>query len=106
LHNLDASVKSDYEAMRSHYFQAIAYSSFDKVIYGIDSTDLVKFVDGKPTKVAALEGPLYTREPNAIGAAPAVIAVIPVASSSLVVVPKVGSPMLYREGKVTRLSMP
>jgi hypothetical protein len=106
LHKADASVRTEYPSLGSKYYQRIAYSSFDKTLYGIETSNVVSIREGQPTKVAELHGHLFEREPRAIGVAPGVLAVIPVAPSTLVVVPKNGEPWVIRKGEVTALKKP
>lgn len=106
LHKADASVRTAYPRLRSKYYQRIAYSSFDETLYGIETSNVVSIREGRPTKVAELQGRLFENEPHAVGVAPGVLAVIPVAPSTLAVVPKRGEPWVIRKGKVTGLKKP
>jgi hypothetical protein len=106
LHKADASVRTEYPSLESKYYQRIVYSSFDQTLYGIETSNVVSIREGRPTKVAELHGHLFEREPRAIGVAPGVLAMIPVAPSTLVVIPKSGEPWVIRKGKVTGLKRP
>lgn len=76
VHKPDGTPKQSYLDLVDRYYQNIAYNPRDKVLYGVENTDVVSITDGKPTWIAALKGPLFEREPNAIGVAPGVAALL------------------------------
>jgi len=78
IHKADGEVKTKHDRIEDKYFQRLAYSKHDEALYGIESDELVTIKDGKPTKVAKLQGDVLEREPNAMGAAPGIRDVIPV----------------------------
>jgi hypothetical protein len=104
-HKLDARPSLSYPYLVSKYYQIIAYSPYDKTLYGVETVDLVSIKEGKPTKIAELKGDLFEREPNAIGVAPGVAAILPVAPKTLIVVPKFGVPWRLRPGIGRRSSL-
>jgi hypothetical protein len=106
VHEPDATIKTSYENLRSKYYQALAFSSCDKALYGIESADLVTISNGKPTKIVHLDGKLYEREPNAMGSGPAVKAILPIGPKTVAIVPKRGDPWMMRDGKLSQLSEP
>jgi hypothetical protein len=100
-HKSNASVETAYSLAPAKYYQQIAYSSFDKTLYGVERFNIVSIKDGQPTNLAKLHGQLFENEPHAVGVAPGVLTVIPVGPSTLLVVPKRGEPWLVRNGNVT-----
>ncbi|QEL20685.1 hypothetical protein [Limnoglobus roseus] len=106
VHKADGTRKTEHGSLAGKYYQRLAYNPGDRSLYGIEARDVVTIEQGKPTKVAGLDGRLFEREPNAIGVAPGVLALIPAGKGAVVVVPKVGGPTLVRDGKVTRLVKP
>jgi hypothetical protein len=106
VHKPDGTPKLSYPELNSKYYQRIAYSSFDKTLYGVENTDIVSIEGGKPSKIAKLEGRLFEREPRAIGVSPGVSALLPVSRKTLVVVPKHGLPWMLSDGELTRLRVP
>ncbi len=74
VHKPDGTPKLSYPELDSKYYQRIAYSRFDKTLYGVENTDIVSIEGGKPSKIAELEGRLFEREPMAIGVSPGVSA--------------------------------
>lgn len=106
VHKTDATTKTEYSALNDKYYQCIAYNTFDEVLYAMESTNLVEIRDGKPTKLAALDGRLYESEPNAIGISPGIMAILPIARREVVIVPKRGEPWLFRDGRLTKLVKP
>ena len=106
VHKADATVKTEYPSLRDRYYQCLAYSTQDELLYGVERGDVVTIKDGKPTKVASLSGPLFEREPNAIGVAPGVSRLIPVGPKTLIAIPRRGLPWLVREKEAIRLRMP
>lgn len=79
--------------LESKYYQRIAFSSFDQALYGIENKSLVRIIKGQPTEIVKLTGRLFEREPKAIGVAPGIRALIPVARSVVMVVPIHGQPL-------------
>ena len=77
VHKLDGTPKSSYPELDSKYYQRIAYSPYDKTLYGVENIDVVSIKEGKPSKIAELEGQLFEREPMAIGVSPGVAANTP-----------------------------
>jgi hypothetical protein len=106
VHNPDATVKAEHPELAEKYYQCVTYSPYDNMLYGVESTDLVSIKDGKPSKIAKLDGRLYERERAAIGVAPGVLALVPVGRTTIVIVPKQGEPWRLREGELTRLRKP
>jgi len=103
IHGPDCKPVKEYPELESKYYEQITYSRFDKTLYGIESDHLVMIKDGNPNLVAKLPGRLYEREPNAIGVAPGVVRIFPIAEQTLIVVRKRGLPILIRDSKVTEL---
>jgi hypothetical protein len=103
IHNPDGTPKTPYPELDSKYYQTIVYSPFDKTLYGVENTEVVTIEEGKPSKVAVLDGRVFDREPDAIGVSPGVSSIIPVGRKSLVIVPKSGLPWTLRDGNLTRL---
>ena len=89
------SVQAQWEGpeLKSQYYQRIAYSSFDRVLYGIENKSLGRIVRGRPEEIVSLSVQVFTRENYAIGAAPGVRAVIPIAAKVVIVVPNSGAPL-------------
>jgi hypothetical protein len=106
VHKPDGTPKLSYPELDSMYYQRIAYSPFDRTLYGVENTDVVSIEGGKPSKIAKLEGRLFEREPRAIGVSPGVSALLPVSRKTLVVVPRHGLPWMLRDGELTRLRVP
>jgi hypothetical protein len=106
IHKPDATVKTEYPELDEKYYQYITYSRHDDVYYGVESTDLVTIKDGRPTKVAKLDGRLFVREPHAIGMAPGVIVLFPTGPKSVVIVPKWGQPWRLQREELTILQNP
>jgi hypothetical protein len=106
VHKPDGTPKLSYPKLASKYYQRIAYSPFDKTLYGIENTDIVSIEGGEPSKIATLEGRLFEREPMAIGVSPGVSALLPVSRKTLVVVPRHGLPWLLSDGELKRLHVP
>ena len=106
VHKLDATPKKAYQELESQYYQCVVYNPFDETLYGIENTEVVTIKEGKPSKIAELEGQLFEREPLAIGVSPGVSALIPIAAQTLVIVPNYGFPWLLKDGTLTRLQGP
>jgi hypothetical protein len=106
VHRQDGTPKLSFPELESKYYQKIAYSPFDKILYGVENTDVVSIKEGKPSNIAELKGQLFEREPHAIGVSPGVSALLPVAHSTLFVVPNHGLPWRLNDGKLTRLRVP
>lgn len=106
VHKADAKVKTEYPALQQMYCQRVAYSPFDDVVYGIENADLVIIADGKPSKVATLDGRLHEREPHAIGVAPGIVALLPAGRRTIFIVPNQGNPWRVENERVTRLGKP
>ncbi len=106
IHGLDGKPKTAYPMLYSKYYQTISYNKYDKLLYGVENTHLVTIKDGKPSKVAELQGQVFEREPRAIGVAPGVSALIPVAEKALIVVPNHGLPWRLKDGELTQLRTP
>jgi hypothetical protein len=106
VHRADATVKTEYPRLDGKYFQCVTYNARDDTLYGVESTDLVTIKDGKPSKVAKLNGRLFEREPNAIGVAPGVLALMPTGPQEVAVIPKRGRPWQLRNGELTPLRKP
>ena len=56
VHKPDGTPKQSYLDLVDRYYQNIAYNPRDKVLYGVENTDVVSITDGKPTWIAALKG--------------------------------------------------
>jgi hypothetical protein len=106
VHKADAAVKTEYPSLRDRYYQCLAYSPHDELLYGVERGEVVTIKEGKPTKVASLSGTLYEREPNAIGIAPGVSRLIPTEPKTLIAIPRRGQPWLIRDKEAVRLRMP
>lgn len=106
VHKGDGSVKTEHPELQGKYYQRLAYSPFDKTLYGVEADEVVTVEDGKPTKVVKLKGRVLEREPHAIGVAPGVLELIPVGPKAVVVIPKTGEPWLVRDGALTVLRTP
>lgn len=102
-HKLDATPKVAYPELKSKYYQRVAYSPQDKILYGIENTDIVSITEGRPSKITALDGQLFERERMAIGVSPGVAALLPIARKTLIVVPNHGVPWRLKDGELTRL---
>src|SRR5262249_225244 len=63
IHKADGTVKTEYPELKSKYYQQIAYNSYDRTVYGIESDELVTIKEGNPSKVVSLNGILYESEP-------------------------------------------
>ena len=103
IHGVDCKPVKEYPELRSKYYEQIAYNHFDNTLYGIESDQLVVIKEGRPVNPVKLTGRLYEREPNAIGVAPGIVKIFPIAERTLIVVPKRGVPLLIRDSKVTEL---
>lgn len=93
-HGATAQPDREFPELRDDYYQGIAYSSFDQTLYAVEQNWLVTVADGKPSRVLELTLRLYKAEPYAIGVAPGVIALLPVAEHQVVVVAGSGVPVL------------
>jgi hypothetical protein len=106
IHKADGTVKTEHPMLESKYYQRVAYSPHDKVLYGVESKEVVTIADGKPSKVAALSMAVFEREPDAIGVAPGIRALIPIGSKAVAVVPTRGEPWLVRGEELISLRKP
>lgn len=108
VHDHHARLKRAYPELRWAYFPGITFSRFGETLYGIENADLVLIRQGIPSRVATLTGPLYRNEPMAIGVAPGVLALIPVAPKTLIVIPYEGMPLRVEHGSLStfRRSLP
>ena len=52
VHNADATPRTSFSELESKYFQRVAYSLFDKTLYGLEGDAVVSIVEGKPTILA------------------------------------------------------
>ena len=102
----DSAAKSiqEWPELQQKYYQRIAYSRNDRALYGIENESLVRIVEGRPIEIVKLPGKLFSPERHAIGVAPGIRALIPVAPSVVVVVPNVGS--LLRVDVANRIVIP
>ena len=100
------AIREANDPLEGKYYQRIAYSPFDETLYGVENRSLVSITGGKPETLAELDAPVFEREPMAIGVAPGVIALIPVAPRTLVVVPTRPGPHLLRGRKLEPLGRP
>ena len=103
VHRRDGDPSVSFGQLESHYFQKIAYSPFDKLLYGIDGKHLVSITNGKPSKLAELEGKVFEREAMAVGVSPGILALLPTAKNALVIVPSYGVPWRFERGGLARL---
>jgi hypothetical protein len=106
VHKMDGTPKTSYPELDSKYYQGVAYNPYDGTLYGVENTDIVSIKDGEPSKIAELEGPIFEREPMAIGVSPGVARLLPIAKKTLIVVPNDGMPWRLNAGKLTRLRGP
>jgi hypothetical protein len=106
VHKPDGTPKSSYPELDSKYYQRVAYSTYDKTLYGVENTDVVTIKEGEPSKLVELKGQVFEREPHAIGVAPGIAALLPVAPKTLIIVPNHGLPWKLSEGTLTRLRTP
>lgn len=106
VHKADATVKTDHPSLADKYYQCLAYSTHDELLYGVEQGDVVTIKDGKPTKVTTLKGRLFEREPNAIGVAPGISRLLAVGPKTLIAIPTRGEPWLIREKEIIRLQVP
>jgi len=105
IHKLDGMPKTTYPELDSKYYQRISYSPFDKTLYGVENTDVVSIREGKPSKIAKLDGKVFEREPRALGVSPGVAVLLPIDQKTLIIVPNHGVPWRMTDGKLTRLPM-
>jgi hypothetical protein len=103
IHKLDGTPKTTYPELDSKYYQKICYSPFDKTLYGVENTDVVSIREGKPSKIAKLDGKVFEREPKAIGVSPGIAVLLPVDQKTLIIVPNHGAPWKMMNGELTRL---
>ncbi len=106
VHKPDATPEFSYPELEGKYFQRVAYSPFDKTLYGLDGDTVVSIAEGKPTTVVKLGVEVFEREPEAIGVAPGIIAFFPTAPGTLIVVPSRSAPLMVRERKLIPLRSP
>jgi len=106
IHKRDTSVKTNFPALEAKYYQRVAFSPFDNTLYGIEGTDLVTIEDGKPAKIAALDGEVFEDEAMAIGVSPGISGLIPIAEKTVIIVPNQGLPWRWENGELNRLSLP
>lgn len=106
VHKPDATPGISHPELEGKYYQRIAYSPFDETLYGVENRSLVSISGGKPETLAELDAPVFERAPLAIGVAPGVIALIPVAPRTLVVVPTRPGPFLLRGRTLEPLRRP
>jgi hypothetical protein len=106
VHGKDGKPVRSFPELRSRYYQLIAYSMHDGMLYGVENKDIVSIENGKPIALAALEGQIFESEPDAIGVAPGVGLLLPVAPEILIIVPKSGLPWQLKGGTLTRLAAP
>jgi hypothetical protein len=92
-HGPDAAPLRAISDSGARYYQTVAYNPFDNT-------------NGGHTVLAELDGPIYGRERMAVGVAPGVRSLLPMASGAMAIVPKTGMPWLLRNGKLTRLQEP
>lgn len=93
-HGADGQPDHEFPELRDNYYQGITYSSFDHALYAIERNWLVSISGGKPSRLIELTLRLFKPEPQAIGVAPGVIAILPVAEHQVVVVAAAGTPVL------------
>lgn len=103
VHRQDGNPSVSFDELESHYFQKIVYSRFDKLLYGIDGKHLVSITNGKPSKLAELEGQVFEREAMAVGVSPGILALLPTAKNALIIVPNHGLPWRFQGGSLARL---
>jgi hypothetical protein len=106
VHKPDATPEISYPELADKYCLKVAYSPFDKKLYGLEGKTIVSINEGKPETVAKLDVQVFEREPRAIGVAPGIIALIPVAPETLVVVPSRSAPLMIKAGKPITLLVP
>jgi hypothetical protein len=106
VHKPDATPEISYPELQDKYYQKVAYSPFDKKLYGLEQQTIVSIAEGKPSTVARLEVQVFEREPRAIGVAPGILAFFPVAPETLVVVPNRSAPLMIKAGKPIPLRVP
>jgi hypothetical protein len=106
VHKSDATPEVSYPELEDKYYQKVAYSLFDKKLYGLEGKTIVSITEGKPTTIATVEVEVFEREAKAIGVAPGILAFIPVAPETLVVVPNRSAPLMLRDGKLIPLRVP
>jgi hypothetical protein len=95
-----------YPELEAQYYQTVGFNPFDNILYGVEQGDVVTIKDGLATTVAEISGPVFDKEPLALGVAPGIRSLLPLGPGALVVVPKVGMPWLLRDGKLTHLTEP
>lgn len=93
----------EFEELESRYFQDISYSSFERKLYGIEQNSLVEIESGMPVELADLGRLEYGVEPNAIGVAPAVIALIPIDANNVIILHEHAAPMIFRGSQLQKL---
>lgn len=93
-HGINAQPDHEFPELKDNYYQTVTYSPFDHILYAIERKWLVTLTGGKPTRVIELTLHLFKPEPKAIGVAPGVIALLPVAEHHVVVVAATGVPVM------------
>ncbi len=106
IHNLDGTQKVAYANLETKYFQKIAYSTFDKILYGVEGRDLVQIANGNPSKIVEIETSVFEREPLAIGVAPGIAEIIPLEQKTVVVVPRYGATWKLKDAKLLQYKIP
>jgi hypothetical protein len=101
VHGPDAQPTRSYPELTDTYLQRIAFNPGDRKLYAVANDAIASLIDGIPTPIAKLEGPLHTSERRAIGVAPGVVALIPLDDGSLLTVPSEGSPSKLARGSLT-----
>ncbi|MHC4404097.1 MAG: hypothetical protein ACYTG0_30955 [Planctomycetota bacterium] len=104
VHHLDTTVKHEYPKLELKYFQSIAYDSARKILYAIERNEVVRLKQGIPRRIADLGRLPYESEPDAIGVAPGVLALLPLPDASLLIIHRSSPPMALRKGKLHRFS--
>lgn len=103
-HASDTEVVQEFEELKDRYYQRISFSPYESRLYGIERNSLVKIDSGVPAELADLGQLRYDSMPDAIGVAPAIVAVLPVDAGTVVILHRHSAPMLFRRGQLERLS--
>jgi hypothetical protein len=105
-HDIGAQPSSEWNEVKRRYYQRVAYSAFDHALYVIENESLARITRMASAEIVRLPGQVFAPEPNAIGVAPGVRAVVPMGPHSIIVAPNIGAPMQVDTAKKTLRTLP
>lgn len=102
-HSSNAQAIQEFEELQNRYYQHISSSTPEGTLYGVEQNSLVEIDSGAPVELADLGQLGYGVEPNAIGVAPAIVALIPVDTGTVVILHERSLPILFRGDQLEKL---